>query len=81
MTRKWHIVNDNSNYAASNEVTYNTEISKSNLCDYNGAYILVTGYIVVATPATQLAFRNCASFIKCITKIDGTTTDNAEDLI
>ena len=55
MTRKWNIVNDNSNsnYAAANEVTYNTEISKSNLCDYNDGCILVTGHItVVAAPAT-----------------------------
>ena len=25
--------------AAANEITYNTEILKSNLCDYNDAYI------------------------------------------
>ena len=29
--------------------------------------------------ATQVAFKNCASFTKCITKMDGTTIDNAED--
>ena len=27
-----------------------------------------------------MGFKNCAPFTKCITKIDGTTTDNAEDL-
>ena len=37
----------NSNYAAANEITYNTEILKSNLCDYNDAQILVTGDITV----------------------------------
>ena len=26
-----------SNYDATNEITYNTEILKSNLCDYNNA--------------------------------------------
>ena len=38
-TRKWNIVNDNSksNYDAKHEITYNTEISKSNFCDYNDA--------------------------------------------
>ena len=30
--------------------------------------------------ATELAFKNCAPFTKCITKIDGTTIDDAEDL-
>ena len=34
--RKWNIVNDNSNsnYAAANEITFNTETLKPNLCDY-----------------------------------------------
>ena len=44
VTRKRNIVNDNSNssYAAANEITYNTEILQSNLCDYKNAYILVS---------------------------------------
>ena len=29
---------------------------------------------------TQVAFENCALFIKCITKSDGTTKDDAQDL-
>ena len=29
---------------------------------------------------TQVAFKNCAPFIKSITKIDGTKIDDAEDL-
>ena len=58
--------------AAANEITYNTEILKSNLCDHNDAYILVTGNITVVTAyATQVAFKNCAAFATCITKIDG----------
>ena len=28
----------------------------------------------------QVTFRNCASFIKCITEINGATIDDAEDL-
>ena len=83
MTRKWDIINDNSNsnYAAANDITYNTKSLKSNLCDYNDAYNLVAGdIIVVAAPVTQAAFRNCATFTKCITKIDGTTIGDAEDL-
>ena len=35
---------------------------------------------VVATPATQAAFKNCAPLTKCITKIDETTIGDAEDL-
>ena len=48
---------------------------------YNYAYIFVRGDITVrAAPVTQVSFKNCATLTKCITKIDGTTTDNAEDL-
>ena len=60
VTRKWNIVNDNSkaNYEEGNEIIYNTEVSKSNLCDYNDAYILVRGDITVtASPQIQVAFK------------------------
>ena len=83
VARKWNIVNDNSkaNYDAGNKITYNTEVLKSNLCDYNDAYILVRGDITVTTAgATLVAFKNFAPFTKCITEIDETTIDDAEDL-
>ena len=37
--RKWNIVNDNSksNYDATNEIIYKTEVLNSYLCDYNDA--------------------------------------------
>ena len=79
--RNWNIVNDNSNsnYDATNEITCNTEILISNLCDYSDA--LVGGDItVIAAPATQVVFKSCAPSTKCITKIDETTIDDAEDL-
>ena len=49
VTRKWKIVNDNSkaNYGAGSKIIYDTEVSKSNLCDYKDAYILVIGNITV----------------------------------
>ena len=42
VTRKWNNVNDDShtNYGVEND-EYNTEVLKSNFCDYNDAYILV----------------------------------------
>ena len=82
VTRKGNIVNNNSkwNYDATNEVTYNTEILKSNLCDYNDAYILVRRDItVMAVPTTQVAFKNCLPFTKCITKIVETEIDDAKN--
>ena len=47
LARKWNIANDQSkvNYDIGSETVYNTEVLKSNLCDYNNAYILVRGDI------------------------------------
>ena len=76
VTRKWNIVNDNSKpyYDAENETIYNKEVLKSNLCDYNGAHILVRDDItIIVHQAAQLAFKNFAPFTKCISKIDETT--------
>ena len=57
-------------YDVGNEMIYNTKV-----------FILVRADITVtATPATEVSFKNCAPFTKCLTKIDGTTTDNDEDL-
>ena len=53
-TRKWYVINDqnNTDYGDGDEngttIKFETRVIKSNLCDYSGAYILVTGYI---TPA------------------------------
>ena len=84
VTRKWNIVNDNSkaNYNVGNEILYNTEVLKSNLCDYNDAYILVKDNITTAgcNLATEVTFKKCAPFTKCITKIDGPTIDDAKNL-
>ena len=83
LTKNWNIVNDqsNANYGVGYEIIHNTEVLKSNLCDYNDAYILIRGDITVAEASeTQVSFKNCAPFTKCITKIDGTTKNEAEDL-
>ena len=46
-------------YGAGNKVNYNTEVLKSNLCEYNDAYILVKGNITVtAAPETQVTFKS-----------------------
>ena len=85
----WNLVNEeidfkfatndqsNMNYDSGNELIYNTEVLKSNLCDYNDAYILVKGDITVIA----VSFKSYAPFTKCITKTYGITIDDAEDLI
>ena len=35
---------------------------------------------ITAAPETQVSFRNCAPFTKCITKVDRKTINDAEDL-
>ena len=57
----------------------------SNLCDYSDAYIVVKGTITVVRPDNEKrnkakAFKNNASFIDCISKINGVKIDKAEDL-
>ena len=58
---------------------------RSDLCDYSDAYIVVKGNITFARPNNdaydrKLAFKNNAPFISCISKINNTLLDNAEDL-
>ena len=67
MTRKWNIVIDQSNinYNIRNEIIYNTKVLKSNLCDYNNAYILLRGDIsITGDNGHEVAFKNCPSFTK-----------------
>ena len=54
---------------------------KSNLCDCNDAHILEEMiFLFRGHAAVQVAFKNCAPFINCITSFDRTTIDDAEDL-
>ena len=58
---------------------------RSNLCDYSNAYIVAKGMITVTRSNNdaydkKLAFKNNAPFISCISKINNTVIDNAEDL-
>ena len=47
----------------------------------NDADILVKDEITVtAAPETQVSFKNCATFTKCITKIEWTTKDDTDYL-
>ena len=84
VTRKWNIVNDQSSvtYDVGNKIIYSAEVLKCNLSDYNDVYNLVGGDSTktVHNYLTIVAIGKCAPFIKCITKIDGTTLDNNEDL-
>ena len=77
-TRKWYVINDqnNTNYGEGNEngttIKFETQVIKSNLCDYSDTYFLVTGDITVGhnNDDFETPFKNCAPFRKYITHIN-----------
>ena len=55
--------------------------SKSSLCDYSDACILVTGNITLNTANdTDFAFKSCALFSTCKTVINDVFVDRAEHI-
>ena len=87
-TRKWYIINDQNNgqYGTGNKndstIKFETKVIKPNLSDYSDAYILVTGDIKVAGVAanTNVAFKICAPFTRCVTHINDEHVETAENL-
>ena len=87
-TRKWYIINNQNNgqYGRGNEndstIKFETKVIKPNLCDYSDAYILVTGDIKVAGVAanTNVAFKSCAPFTRCVTHINDEHVKTAENV-
>ena len=87
-TRKWYIINDQNNgqYDRGNEndstIKFETKVIKPDLCDYSGAYILMTGDTKVTDNAanTNVAFKNCAPFTRCATHINDEHVATAENL-
>ena len=87
-TKKWYIINDQNNgpYDRGNEndltIKSETKVIKPSLCDYSDAYILVTGDIKVADVAanTNVAFKNCVPFTRCVTPINDEHVETAEYL-
>ena len=76
----------------SNDITFKTTMLRSNLCDYADAYILVNGRITITGAGDDgaarraderdkgVTFKNCAPFTKCISRINNTDIDNAQDI-
>ena len=92
-TRNWVEINDESRGTyTSNDIKFKTTILRSNLCDYADTYILVKGIITIAGVGNNDAekrldegnkgviFKNCGPFTKCISGINNTDIDNAEDI-
>ena len=87
-TKKWYVIHDQNgaDYGEDNEtgtsIKFETENIKSSLFDYSDAYILVAGGKTVTNgdENTEVAFKNCAPFTKCITHINDDHIDTAEDI-
>ena len=87
-TRKWYVINEQNNgqYGRGNEnnstIKFEAKVIKPNLCDYSDAYIFVTGDKKVAAVAadTNVAFKNCAPFTRCVTHINDEHDETAENL-
>ena len=73
-TKKWYVIDSQTTkgkYKQGDTIKFETETIKSSLCDYSDAFILVTGNITVAANNdTDVAFKNCAPFSTCTTKIN-----------
>ena len=92
-TRNWVEINDESRGTyTSNDIKFKTTMLRSNLCDYADTYILVEGSIAITGAGDGYAakrldeinkgviFKNCAPFTKCISRINNTGIDNAQDI-
>ena len=93
-TKYWVEINYESkeSYSANNDIRFKTTMLRANLCDYADAYILVKGTITITGAGADAAarqaderdksviFKNCAPFTKCISRINGTDIDNAQDI-
>ena len=91
-TRNWVEINDGSQGTCTNaDIKFKTTMLKSDLCDYADAYIFVKGTITITGVGNDDAarqaderdkgviFKTCAPFTKCISRINNTDIDNAQD--
>ena len=87
---KWVQLNDSSSgqYSVKKNIRFKVSVLRSNLCDYSDAHIVVKETIdLLADDANEndkaekdFVFKNNAQFRSCISKINNTLIDNAEDL-
>ena len=92
-SKTWVEINDESRgtYTGSN-TEFKTTMLRSDLSDYVDAYILAKGRITMTGAGNDddvrwadkrnkgAVFKNCASFTKCISRINNLEIDNAQDI-
>ena len=74
-------------YNTNKQIGFKTSMLRSDLCDFNDAYIVVKGIVTVSADERdmdemnrQFILKNNAPFISCISKINGVLVENAKDL-
>ena len=94
VTREYIKVKNLSNtYNENKSIRFKTPMLRSDLCDYSDAYILVKRTITVTAPGVNnnannirdktnrpLILKIHASFVSCITRINGELIEDADDL-
>ena len=80
-----YLGNAEDRYKPSKQIRSKTSMLRSDLCDFSDACIAVKGTITVTNPGNnendrKFPFKNNAPFVSCISKINHTLIDNAEDL-
>ena len=87
VTRKWIEVNDltSSQYSANKNIRFKNSILGSDLYDQNDAFIIEKGAIAIEGTNNvkkrnkKLTFRNKVPFKSCMSKINDTVIDNAQE--
>ena len=86
---KWIEIFDQSNgtYNPNKDIRFKTPQLRSDLCDFNEAYILVTGKITATNPCNNIneynrkvALKNSAPFFSCELRISSEKVDFCDDL-
>ena len=75
-------------YNQDTQIRFKTSMSRSRLCDYNDAYILVKGIVTIANSARtatvannankKVIFKTCAPFTSSISRINNTQIDDIQ---
>ena len=86
---KWIEIFDQSNgtYNPNNDIRFKTPQIRADLCDFNDAYIVVTGKITATNPGNNInvhnrkvALKNSAHFFNCILNINNQLIEDVQDL-
>ena len=89
-TIKWMEIFDQSNgtYNKNKDIRFKTNQLRNDLCDFNDAYIVVTGTITATNPGNndnvynrKVSLKNSARFFNCTLRINSQLIEDAQDFI